>query len=526
MKKIIILVLSLLVLGMTSTAQVPLERSQCIISVMNLLDNYEYYSTLDDEDMVEGFKSLFTNTDVKIYNDLIGLSDASTLTVADYVKIRSERSKLPRVLLKNITLDLVESQGNHDWIARVSFDKEQSYTDNCGIMFSSHEFFSSDYRLTAMIKYNAYENVCKIENLAGEEAKRNPLPKSWCVIQKTDSRDEYATYNKKMLKFNSYEQSFIDDNFDKRKLKFKDADVVAKPIFDPECKKLVTIAYKARRFRVKLHDDITVMGGMKVNVPSGITFDNGTPNNVGIDFGYIFPTRSIVKPGVFFGVGFFSQTNKFMLENKDYFYTTSADVDGDSYIRHYANLSLKQTMRLRSINIPVYFDCEFHLGRIASLYVDLGAKLHLNVTRSVSLDEGSAYIWGQYPKYDNLLLDEHWGYNGFGQHKFSGNELTAEEIPNSHLFTADILTAGGVRINIPSTPIALDFGVGYTFGFMKCIDLSIPNISSTSGLEATSPVYNTISGTTSFEHVRPLTQSLGDTKFNNLTVNLGLIFKI
>ena len=211
-------------------------------------------------------------------------------------------------------------------------------------------------------------------------------------------------------------------------------------------------------------------------------------------------------------------------QTSDYYYSTGADVDGDNYIRHYANFNLSQKMNLTEIVVPVYADLNIKLHQLISLYFDVGVKANLNIGHKVDDTQGSAYIYGVYPQYNNLLMDEHWGYNGFGNKTFKDSDLDNSDLVGVSSFTADAFGGIGLRFNIPTTPLSIDIGAQYQYGVMDIIKPEGNRIELSNN--SNSPlVYNTVSGPNSTEHVRNLSEVLSSVKRRSLKLSMGIIYK-
>ena len=139
--------------------------------------------------------------------------------------------------------------------------------------------------------------------------------------------------------------------------------------------------------------------------------------------------------------------------------------------------------------------------------------------------EGEANIYGVYPQYDNLRLDEQWGHNGFGQKSFSDSELDYTELKGISSMNLDAFAGAGLRINIPNTPLTIEIGANYLFGLTDIykpegglVDLS---------MNGNSPfVYNTITGLNNSEHVHNMTEGISSIKRKALRLSAGIIIKL
>ena len=148
------------------------------------------------------------------------------------------------------------------------------------------------------------------------------------------------------------------------------------------------------------------------------------------------------------------------------------------------------------------------------------------MSHKVESSEGSAYIYGIYPQYNNLRMDEHWGYNGFGNATFGASDLNNSELLDVSGFTADAFGSIGLRFNIPETPLAVDLGVSYQIGLSNLIKANDTAVSLDKVADSSHAlVYNTLNGLTNTEHLRNLTESFTSVKRQALMFNIGLIFK-
>lgn len=500
------------------------EERQIMLKVVNLFEDYERYSGIDSNftDDVYSFRSLFVNDEVLVYNDLVGLSDEATLSVKNYAKLLSEQSSTSRIRIRNVDKERIYRE-NGKWKIDCSFDKNVNLTNNCGIEFASDFFNESDYHLHATLVYDTDKNTCKIEKITGTVKPIRVLEKDYRILKSTGIVENSIIYNGKPLEFNAMGQAFISPT---GRFVCKDPEVVLKvQEEDPQCH-LWSITVTPKPWKIKAHYGFGLGDGYVLDNSDLLSNTKTVSNTMGIDVGYTIPSKSIFKMSLFAGIGFSQSTIDLSYENSDYSYATKTDIDGDSYIRHYQDLSLTQNLKMTNITIPVYVDLNCYLSKIVNLYVDLGVKLNLNMSHEVDATQGSAYIYGIYPQYDNLRMDEHWGYNGFGHQTFSNAMLDNKELMDVSGFTADVFAGIGLRFNIPQSPIAIDLGVNYQLGLMDMIKANSNMISLQSNPNVSNALlYNSIHGAESVEHVRNLTESLSSVKCRSLLFSAGLIYK-
>ncbi|MBO4673400.1 MAG: outer membrane beta-barrel protein [Bacteroidaceae bacterium] len=499
-------------------------QRRVVDEAISTIEDYETYATISDDEIRYSFVDLFVSEDAPVYNDLLGLSDRSTLTAREYSQLLGEGPRNKNALISNLKKERVWNDDG-TWRALFSFEKTLAYSDKCGVFFSSKEFYDQVYHLEATLVYNEHLNKCKIEEIKGTVDSNRKLPESYFVFQSEDERDARLSYNGSRLALNSHGQTFLAGKLDKKLFKYVDADAKVTPIVD-DCNK-VSMKYRPRKTRLKFHYDLGLGDAYKLDgADNALKAEKNASNSFGVDFGYVLPSNGIVKTGLFIGVGFAQSQLDFEYAHADYAYTTTADVDGDSYTRHYQNLSVKQSIKMTDLTIPLYAEFNFQFSKVVHLFIDLGAKFNMNMGYKVDATEGSAYIYGMYPQYANLRMDEHWGYNGFGNRTISSSTLDNADLVDVSSFTADAFAGIGLRFNIPQTPLAIDLGVNYQMGLMDVVKANSAPVSLSGTTDANHAlVYNTINGTESKEHVRNLTESLSSIKRQLLMFSAGITLK-
>ena len=253
-----------------------------------------------------------------------------------------------------------------------------------------------------------------------------------------------------------------------------------------------------------------------------------TGTSFGLDFGIGVLSKRRISLSVYTGLGLSMSSLKLLYTNSNYSFNTNADVDGDNYVRHYQDLTLSQKVKMNELNIPLYLDLNINLVKSLSLYIDLGARFDANIGHKVNDTEGSAYVYGIYPDYDNLRMDEHWKdaagnpYNGFGHRQFDSTDLLSSDVIDVNGFTICGMGGFGLRYNLPRIPLSIETGMSFVMGLTNLIETTnIANVGNNTPI-----VYNTISGkSTSTEHVHNLTEMMNSIKRQQIRISIGLIYK-
>ena len=498
------------------------QQRLAIDAAISAIEDYAAYATISDDDVQYSFLNLFTSPKSIVYNDLLGVSFSNEITVEDYCKLLQRDLRNKNVIIKNIKKEEVSQEGK-TWKIVMSFDKSISYVNECGTFFSNNDFYGKDYRLKATVVYDANEDKYAIDKITGTVDSEKKLSEDYFVFVSKDKRDQDLLVKSQRLKFNRYHQALLPGRKDlltDQDFSYPDASIALKPQID-RCG--VSMTYKIRRLRLRPYFEKGL--GNVFSITSDASFSNmeSSGSTFGLDFGYIFYSRKALSLGAYLGVGLTQSKMDLSYNNADYSFSTDVDVDGDRYTRHYENLSLEQTYKFSDLCVPVYLELGIQANKILAFYVDLGLKMNFNMKRDVDNTVGSTYVYGVYPQYNNLRLDEQWGGNGFGNKSFSTALLVNNELNDVTSFTASLMTGLGLRIGIPRTSLSIDAGVNYVMGIN---DFIAPSSAVQLGNNVTnSIVYPTLSDNTCTEHVRNLSEALSSVKRKSLKFHIGLLFK-
>ncbi len=492
--------------------------------------DYEMNATLNGQEAQYAFLTLFVDENAPVYNDLLGQQSDNMLTAAKYVSVLGGAGlRTKRVAIKNLRVIEEPQKVNGVWKVKVAFDKELSYYDRCGVFFSSREFFQDDYHLVATMVYDNIDGRCRIERIDGSSGNRRRLPSEYFVFKQTDERDALLNYHDQPLSFNSNKQAFLMGTYDSNGFTHPKYSPNKLQPFTNDCN-MVMMKYGTSgggspiefdgQICLRLNMGMGLGDALSITGGDGLTDQKTSGMNFGIDVGYQFLSTDAYKLSAYVGLGIATSKIEAGYKKSDYKYETQgeADIDGDSYERHYDNLKINQKVSLTDLAIPIYLDAEFCLGPIVSVYADLGARLNFNMSKSLDMGEVSATdIYGIYRKYNNMRFDSEWGSNGFkkGDPVMISTNKMDTELEGLNSMTADLMGGLGVRFNIPNSPVAIDLGASYMMGLGEIIknDAVVRNPSF---------ITYTLEGG---EQVQSLTDTMESVKKQSLRLNIGLIYK-
>ncbi len=457
-KYFLLLIASMMATTLMAQKITPQQEREFYQKAYDVINVYAQSAKLDDERDVSRFNDLFESKDLKIYNDLMSLSYEPTLTVADYVKLLHE-AEMTSVVVSNVQkVGKVEDKGSV-WQLSVSINKSISFVSQCNTLFDSREFFGADYPLLLTLSMDKSTGSCYISGLqANGEVERFQFPSDYRVLVKSDERDNNLDINGTYVKFNM-DQKLLRSY---EKLSYRGAKVREKDM-EGQCDHKVYADYSDKSWRIRLGGAFALSGFNKLSDADEITASKDGETAFGIDFGYVFPTTSHLRIGVFAGVGLSMNTLTMELASGNYESDSkkTKDIDDDNYTRIYdVSNPIKQEMKATDIAVPLYLDFEYEFSSIISLYADLGMKMQTS-TGKMTFDEINYTTSGKYGKEYDYLIIEKIDELGFGQR--TNSDVEVDEDIASKKMTFDGLFRLGLRLNINKS-LAFDAGIQYQIG--------------------------------------------------------------
>lgn len=520
MKVVKILLILMLLIPATVMAVVPThtQERRAKLAALRQIEEYETCANLINDEAVENFKFIFVNDSINIYNDLLGLSQKDSLSVDEYIDLL-ENQKGVLVSLANIQGDKIIDDGDY-WLVPITFEKLVQYNTPCGAIISSQDYYDGQaFNMVALVEVNKYTYEGHIRSLKGSvNSDRSRLSPGFAVVNKTDARDLDVKNNGKQMRFNKFDQAFVQSPYN---FSYSDDDVKMKVISggNDECQTF-TFEYRPTRWRIKPNVNITIGDAITLDNASELEYSSSAMS-FGVDVGYIIPSRNKFKIGIFSGLGISTASLDMSKAGLQYNYNASsdADMDGDTYIRYYELSNLKESIKLSHVTIPVYVDFDYRISRKFSIFANLGFKAYINAGSKVSDLSGDIYSYGIYPQYQNLVVNESW-LNDFGDSSFGIDGQSKKSLFRG--FSADFLGGIGVRLNVFG-PLAIDVAFMYQAPLISRIDdsslITLPegNINSSEA-----PVTYTVRDgqVTDFSFL-----NYYKAKFNPISLKVGLIFK-
>ena len=499
------------------------------LEVFKMLGAYESCATMSSSRNANLFKELFESDNLEIYSDLMGLTEKSKISVADYIQLLSQENDVQatKITIKEVRRERV-IDGGDVWLMDVSFDKTIRYIYQ-GVLLDAEEYYGEPYHIKMRFSYHKNDEDyrdCKIVSLEGSLNKSSkPFPSDFVAIKKVDEnkdREKDVSNQGKSLHFNGFNQSILSYG-ELENLSYYDGDVKMNYKQDSRSSRLYQLSFHPRRFRIKPHVEFSLDGyyeqkgdkvpylGMK---SKDITF--------GLDVGYTFPSKSIVRTGIYTGLALSSSEVNYAIDNLNYKYNAgpNLDLDGDSYTRYYEVRNMKQDINLKTLVVPIYLDLDFLMSKYFSAYLNVGAKAYINLSNTVSSNL-DVYKYGVYESYGNLRMDETW-LNHFGQEQLGNESQQRSFVKETN--SLDAFVGGGFRVLL-YRQLYFDLGFNYQMTVFNT-PISMPNenvsLQPNNGLTKFPLIEYLPEGK---ERIHSITSNFEGLKRKAFKLNVGLIIK-
>lgn len=248
----------------------------------------------------------------------------------------------------------------------------------------------------------------------------------------------------------------------------------------------------------------------------GARLDKSDNTGFGVDFRYRFWQKHKLSLGLNAGLDYYAGSQTIVMDGMKFNYTAGADadMDGDTYQRYTEISRASQKISLGALTVPVYVDFNWQFSQRVSLYANAGIAFRFSTMAEAKNTMGSCDVYGGYPKYDNLKIDDEW-LNDFGDHSLSGASV---ENPQQNSLTMSIRGGAGLRVWIYG-PLSFECGVNYDYGCMN--RLKSGNLDCGTVTADNAPVTYTVENG---RNVKSFASVLNKNKLSMLSLNLGLIF--
>lgn len=368
------------------------ERRHINMRLLNLVEQYESSASLYDDGARCMFLQLFDGEKTPVYSDMLDYAAGQRIGAAEYARVLGGKQNVSLHVMNVSHDDYVFEDGR--WTTTVTFDKSIVYNDANGILFSSPEYYKSNYSLSLKCVYDKDSDRCLIASIDGTmNSERQRLPEKYVVVNHTDDKVDKIMVEGSPLEFNSFDQAFAPAGAirawnDDIRIK---ADTLAKA----DNYDFVNLKFRKTHWRAKIRFAYALGSVFKVSSPMKTDVCKSSGFEAGAELGYNIPLGRTTSMGIFFGAAYSSSKLELGLNNVEYSYRTM-DRTGRNYTRHYRFDSITEGVSYSDIAIPVYLNFDHKLVRNLYLSWNVGAKIYLNGKVKVQPYHLSGTVYGDY----------------------------------------------------------------------------------------------------------------------------------
>ncbi len=372
------------------------ERRNLNKQLLDVIEEYEISASLYDEEMRFAFTSLFESEQTQVYCDIMDEELGTMVPLERYVRMLSGKSNLKVVIKKVSRDDYVFRNGK--WRVNLFFDKEMRYSDANGVLFSTAEYFDSDYNIKVSCYFDEEGEVFVIDGISGiMDSKHKPLGDKFWVI----NRSEYADliFADAPLRYNSYDQAFAQV----RSLEPWNDNVVIRVDTVASAKRyqLLDLGYKLTPWRVVpriafgLNKAYSVKGAVQAG--EGVK-RKGSAFEVGADVGYTMALEGKSMLGVYTGLGISTSSLDLggSLNSPIQYGFQTMDGNGVLYNRNYEITAMRESISYVDFVMPLYGKFDYRLNKHISLSAHAGVKLLFNLSAKLSPFYIEGTVWEDY----------------------------------------------------------------------------------------------------------------------------------
>lgn len=318
MKKLSVLAIALM-LPFIMAAQINQMRYKVNFAVLQAIEEYEAMLMIN-EDRLGRYLEQFESPDVKVYNDLLGLSYKPVLTASEYAEAAMRADNLIKSKIVSVKKsNMAYTPTGYEVV--VNFSKSMEYTDNRGALYSASEFYGSDYEISVKFVYDEDQDKCLIREITGTVNSDKVLQENHLVLERnarnTKNYNRYSdvTFNDgQHLVFNKVNQMFIPDNLKYRgfrpDIKVSDSDIFIKKVTNS--KGLTELKFSPRRGRLGGYYGMTVLRDLTFDKSDDYQAVESSATEYGAQLGVMFGTAEKLRAGFTIAAGQGSGTIRFL----------------------------------------------------------------------------------------------------------------------------------------------------------------------------------------------------------------------
>ena len=354
--------------------------------VLDLIESYERYSSLYDDEAKYYFELLFNNNDAApIFCDLMGMPEyLEDITVRKYIDLLMQQSQNTVVTLKDVAKGEYEFRDGK-WYVPVAFRKSVSYIDQGGYVFSVEDYFGAEYNMLMQLCYDPVTDNCYACSVKGELKSTKTFPKErFMIVDRSTEIDpksakymESLTVNGMPLEYNQFGQAILApgeiSTYD------PDVEITTEKGYEGFNYDVVSFKFNPKNTRIRLRYGYAPFAYSVNNLNNKFT-EKSSAMEMGADLGFAFQVGVKSKMSFNFGAAL-------SLSNISLDYSPASPVRYDySYLSGASNGMLttgtvayqingaSEAVKYTDFVVPVYFEVEHNVNKWLMISWDFGVK--------------------------------------------------------------------------------------------------------------------------------------------------------
>lgn len=383
--------------------------------VLDIIDRYEDFSGVYDEDSEYEFLRLFQRPDVPVYAGdlLLGYSHKESLPASEYAVKLLDFAQNVSVSISKVRKEQPYYEDGL-WYVPVRLQKSVEYTDG-SLILSSDVYYEDKFDLTLLMACDLENDRCRISSIVGSIDSDKVFPMNFLVIRKPErsysnlSLEDMLTVDGRKLEYNRLDYAIVPeggldtDDFNEMKYEVRiDSEVVDSTFRHKE----VVYDFEKTRGRFKIRNKFAPMSAYKMTaVPEGIS-DKSWSYELGFDLGFGVPVGPTggSRFGLFIGAALNYSSLVLTNTGLEYDYvlgsynsnaSAGSSLVGQTEYRFSLN-SVAENISFLDIMVPLYMSLDHRLGRKGRVWLNwnLGVKAYVNTGDFLNLDNSSYFAEG------------------------------------------------------------------------------------------------------------------------------------
>lgn len=392
---LIISLLALVSLSIKAQTLTNAERRLINSRILTVIEEYERFSSLYDDEAEYYFETLFANdSSVTVFCDMLGMPPyLKDIPVSEYIKLMREQSLNTSITIKNVVKGEMEfDQGV--WNVPVRFRKSISYIDQGGYVFSVEDYYNTDFNIVMYMSYDPDTDRCLVRSIKGNIVSEKEFPAGrFAIIEKDDNLDSRTarymstlTLDNRPLQYNQFGQAMLPNG--EAKVEDPDVEVYVDTKYKGYNYDVLSFKFTPRNTRVRFRYGLAPFA-YSVKSPNTNIKAKSFANEIGADFGYAMTVNESSKLTFNIGAGLSwsslrlaynpVEAQKFgykyavpgesgLFESKEILYTVEGAAESVKYV---------------DVFVPVYLEMEHVLNKFMVFSWNLGVKAYLALSAKV-----------------------------------------------------------------------------------------------------------------------------------------------